>query len=86
MVSPSSPELEKIAKFLEKYDIRSTASRLAGLLTVPSLQASTIRIETLVHQATTYYRGNRKPGISEIRNWPNRQLGDTEIARLEDPV
>lgn len=86
MVPLSSPELEKIAKFLEKYDLKSTVSQLAGLLTVPELQANTIRIETLVHLAVAHCRGKRKPGLTEIRNWINRQLGATHIAQLEDPV
>lgn len=86
MVPLGSPELEQIAKFLEKYDLKSTVTQLAGLLTAPSLQANTIRIETLVHLAVAHCRGNRKPGLFEIRNWLNRQLSDTHIARLEDPV
>ncbi|WP_419624454.1 hypothetical protein, partial [Thiolapillus sp.] len=86
MVHLSSPELDKITKFLGKYDLKSTVSKLAGLLTAPSFQANTIRIEILVHLAVTYCRGNRKPGITEIRNWLNRQLAKTDILRLEDPV
>ncbi len=86
MIPLSSPELTSIAKFLEKYDLKSTISKLAGLLTSPELQANTIRIETLVHLAVAHCRGKRKPGMNEIRNWLNRQLGDTDIARLEDPV
>lgn len=60
--------------------------RIAGFLTVPALQANTIRIEILVHLAVVRCCGKRKPGLPEIRNWLNRQLGDTQIARLEDPV
>lgn len=86
MVPLNSPELEKVARFLKKYDFRSSATLLAGLLTVPSLQANTIRIETLVHLAVAHCRGKRKPGLPVIRNWLNRQLGDTQITRLEDPV
>ncbi len=86
MVHLSSPELDKITKFLGKYDLKSTVSKLAGLLTAPSFQANTIRIEILVYLAVTYCRGNRKPGITEIRNWLNRQLAKTDILRLEDPV
>lgn len=39
---------EKLARVLERYAPRSTIARAAGLLTVPSLQANTVRIEVLV--------------------------------------
>lgn len=86
MVPLDSPELENLVRFLVKYDPKATVAQLSGLLTVPALQANTIRIETVVHLAVTNCSGKRKPGLSEIRNWLNRQLGDTHIAQLEDPV
>lgn len=86
MIPLSSPELARIAEFLGKYDLKSTVSQLAGLLTAPEFQANTVRIETLVHLAVMHCDGKRKPGMTEIRNWLNRQLGDTYIAHLEDPV
>ena len=86
MIQLNSPELERLAKFLEKYDFRSTLTKLAGLLTVPSLQANTLRLETVVHLAVAYCQGRRKPGLREIGHWLNRELGQTWIARFEDPV
>ena len=42
MIPLNSPELKHLSEFLGKYDLQSTVSRLAGLLTVPSLQANTL--------------------------------------------
>ena len=86
MIPLNSPELKRLSEFLGKYDLQSTVSRLAGLLTVPSLQANTLRIETVVHLAVAYCRGRRKPGPREIGNWLNRELGETWTAMAEDPV
>ena len=86
MVPLNSPELDRLAKFLAKYNFRSSVTQLAGLLTVPSLQANTIRIETAVHLAVAHCQGRNKPGRTEIGHWLNRELGNTTIALLEDPV
>ena len=86
MVPLNAPELKRIAGFLGKYDLKSTVTQLGGLLTAPALQANTIRIETLVHLAVAHCHGRRKPGLTEIGHWLNRQLANTQIALLEDPV
>ena len=85
MVPLNAPELRRLAGFLRKYDLKSTVTQLCGLLTVPPLQANTVRIETLVHLAVAHCQGRRKPGLTEIGHWLNRQLGNTQIASLEDP-
>lgn len=84
MIPLGSEELARLAKFLEKYDLKSTISVLAGLLTVPQLQGNTLRIEILIHLAVAHCHGRRKPGYKEVGNWLNRQLG--YFASLEDPV
>jgi hypothetical protein len=86
MVPLNASELKPTARFLRKYDLKSTVTQLSGLLTVPALQANTIRIETLVHLAVAYCRGRLKPGLSEMSYWLNRQLGNTKITSLEDPA
>ena len=84
MIPLASSELARLVDFLAKYDIKSTVSQLAGLLTAPTLQANTVRVEVLVHLAVAHCRGKRKAGLSEIHNWLNEHL--TGIARQEDPV
>ena len=86
MVQLNSPELEHLASLLKKYDLQSTVAQLAGLLTVPSLQANTIRIEILVHLAVVHCRGRRKPSLMQIGRWLNRQFDKTHITVLEEPV
>jgi len=86
MVPLNAPELKRIGRILGKYDLNSTVTQLGGLLTAPALQANTLRIETLVHLAVAHCEGRRKPGLTEIGDWLNRHLGDTQIPLLEDPV
>jgi len=86
MIPLNAPVFNKLAAILDNYDRKSTISILAGLLTVPALQANTIRIETLVHLAVAHCRGRRKAGLPEISNWLNTQLGDSPLAELEDPA
>lgn len=86
MIQLNSSELERLTKFLGEYDLWTTVAQLAGLLTVPSLQANTLRIETVVHLAVASCYGHRKPGLREIGNWLNQELGNTRIAWFEDPV
>ena len=86
MIPLNSPALERLSEFLGKYDLRSTVAQLAGLLTVPPLQANTLRIETVVHLAVAYCRGRRKTGPREIGNWLNRELGSSWVTMSEDPI
>jgi hypothetical protein len=86
MIPLNSPELSRISKFLGKYEFRSTVSQLAALLTLPSLQANTVRIECLVHLAVASCQGKRKPALAQIDHWINRYLGGTNTAMQEDPV
>ena len=86
MVPLNAPKLTRLATFLEKYDFRSTVTQLAGLLTVPSLQANAIRIETVVHLAVANCQGHHTPGLKEIRHWLNKELGDMTVVHLEDPL
>ena len=86
MIPLDDPELKPLAKDLQKYDLRHTSSRLASLLTVPSLHANTIRLEILVHLAVLHCRGKRKPTLNDVDRWLNRFLGDTSIVMAEDPA
>lgn len=86
MVKLDSPELKLLARALEGYNLSSTVPQISGLLTMPFLQANTIRIEILAHLAVTYCRGDQKPGPFEIEYWLNNHLGKSKIVVLEDPV
>src|SRR5437899_6721016 len=82
------------AVFEERPDLRAniqafhpfeSAALVAGLLTQPTLQANTLRIELLIHLLVTFAAGNRKPKRREIANWLNSELGSTAFAMMEDP-
>lgn len=86
MIHINCTELRRLGKRVAKHQREATVARLAGLLTVPSLQANTFRIETMVHLAVLLCRGNLKPGTREIGRWLNQELGARQIAWSEDPV
>lgn len=86
MIPLNSSELIDLADKLKKFNLKSTITQIGGLLTAPELQANTVRIELLVHLAVAYCQGTQKPCLTDIDDWLNRQLGNTEIALLEDPV
>ena len=74
-----------LAKVLEAYDPNCTIPYVAGLLTMPSLQPATVRLELLTHLAVLYCRGTRTPGGDEASMWLNHHLGNTPAVSLEDP-
>lgn len=86
MVPLAASELHSISGRLRTYDPKSAIARLGGLLTVPALQANTIRIETLVHLAVAHCHGRRDLRRSEIGHMLNEQLGETPVTLLEDPI
>ena len=86
MVPLNDPALKRIVGSLRECDSKSTVTKLAGLLTLPRLQANTIRLETLVHLAVAHCQGSRNPCLAEISRWLNKRLRSTWAVRLEDPV
>jgi len=86
MIPLHSSLYKEIPDQLKKYDLKSTVSIVSGLLTIPSLQANTLRIETLVYLAVAHCSGSRKPDLEDIDRWVNRELGKTGIDRMEDPI
>ena len=86
MVKLNSPELKRLSKLLKKNNLQSTLPQLAGLLTVPSLHANTVRIETVVHLAVAHCRGDRNPTIEQIEYWLNDGLNKTVTVRSEEPA
>lgn len=84
MVELNAQDLRGLKEFLAKFDFESALPQLAGLLTVPSLQANTIRIEAAVHLAVACCRGSHLVGRAEIERLLNGELA--AISYLEDPV
>lgn len=86
MVSLKSPELRRMAQVLQEYDRKSTISYLAALLTFPSLQANTLRIDTVLYLAISYCMGRRTAGQLEVAEWLNNDSLMGSIKHLEDPA
>lgn len=86
MVPLGAPEFVRLSRALQDYDLLSTATRVGGLLTVPELQANTIRIQTLAHLVVANCRGRRIASPHKIGSWLNRYLGKTSLPALEDPT
>lgn len=74
-----------LAKALEAYDPDCTIPYVAGLLTVPTLQHATLRLELLTHLAVLHCRGTRTPGGDEASTWLDHHLRNTPAASFEDP-
>lgn len=85
MYQVGSSENLTLSRVLKDFNRKATVSRCAGLLTVPSFHANTIRIETMVHLAVANCAGKRKPTFSDISRWLNRNLGNSAVATAEDP-
>ncbi|MGV0954651.1 MAG: hypothetical protein ACOYBR_10090 [Fluviibacter sp.] len=79
----NTPEVQRLANVLRGYDRKEAISLVAGLLTVPSLQANCFRLELLVHLVAANCVGNKKPTWQHISHWLNRQL--SAVAWAEDP-
>jgi hypothetical protein len=58
---------------------------VAGLLTEPSLQENTLRIELLIHLLLTFGAGNGDASHQDISRWIHSELGATGFALMEDP-
>ena len=84
--SLNSPEFRQTAASLKRYDPKSAIPQVAALLTVPKLQANTIRLETLVHLAVANCCGNESVPVAQIGKWLNNYLENSKIANLEDPT
>lgn len=82
----SLPGTKGLSRLLKRFARKATISRAAGLLTLPMLQANSIRLEGLVHLAVLHCGGKERPGYREFDSWVNRILGATQAASMEDPV
>ena len=81
MIPLNNSSFDKIATSLKEYDPNSAIPQIAGLLTVPELQANTVRIETLVHLAVAHCQGRSRLQSTDVEKVINSQ---SQIAPLED--
>ena len=75
-----------IKKKIRPFHPIKAASLISGLLTLPVLQANTLRLEMLIHLIMSYSLGKKEPMAQHIQLWLNKELGATFFVHLEDPV
>lgn len=80
------PKAKLLASILRNYNLRSTVSQIAGMSTIPRFQANSYRLEFLTLLAVACCDGKVCPSWKNLDHWLNRQLGVSEIARMEDPA
>ncbi|QJD91655.1 hypothetical protein HH213_17120 [Duganella dendranthematis] len=76
----------KMRRLLKPFHLRTALELSAALLTLPQLQASTPRIECLIHLVASSCAGKRKATDQDIARWLNRNLHGTPAWRMEDPA
>lgn len=85
MIPLNDPSFSSTVDALKEYDPDSAIPKIAGLFTLPELQANTIRIENLIHLAVAHCQGKSPFRSPDIRKLLNNHLGRTKIAYHEDP-
>lgn len=80
----SADNVAKTVRFFAGYDSEVTISALAGLLLLPSFQSSCLRLEMLVHAATSANSGNTYPRREKLAHWI--KSAGSVIRHLEDPI
>ncbi len=73
-------------RILASLSLSKTLSIVASLLTVPSLDANTLRLEALVHMVLSGATGSETPSRGTLMALLNRELGRSPCASREDPV
>ncbi len=79
-------EQSSLQYLIEPFHPIKSAAMLAGLLTEPSLQANTLRLELLIHLLIAFSSGKKKPRTRDMNRWLNKELGMSVFARFEDPI
>lgn len=79
------PKVRLLAGVLAGYDMGCTVAIASGLMTVPELHAASLRLELLSQLALGACRGKKRPTVKHFDTWLNRQLGGSNVVRMEDP-
>ncbi len=79
-----SSQFSDVAETLKDYEYRDTVTKIAGLLTLPQLQANNVRLEILSHLACLYCNGRHKPSPHDLEYLLNETPSLLSISNLED--
>jgi hypothetical protein len=69
---------------LSRCEPSALIASIAGLMTIPEWQASTLRVEVLQHLAVSSAKGKKKAKQTDLKSWLT-ELGEGMAGRLEDP-
>lgn len=77
-------ESQTLESAFGKFDLHKSVAAIGGLLTLPILQANTLRLEAIAHLALASCSGRQSPTIQNASRW-FRLLG-ARVGHLEDPA
>lgn len=76
------PQADRLGTTFRPYDARASIGAIGGLLTIPELQANTVRLEAIAHLAVANTNGNKKPTKQDAARW-FKQVGHV-FKHMED--
>jgi hypothetical protein len=81
-----SPQYDRLARALQRFDAQATIGAIAGLLTEPDYQTASIRLEILLHLAVLHCEGHTRPRFPDLARWLQVVLAESPARHAEDPV
>ncbi|MER8982174.1 hypothetical protein [Mesorhizobium sp. M0870] len=73
---------ENLGSIFRPYEVKASIAAAGCLLTVPALQANTVRLEAIAHLIIASAAGKKKPNKQDAARW-FKQVGQA-FARMED--
>lgn len=65
----TKPQVDRLGPTFRPYDARASIGAIGGLLTIPELQANTVRLEAIAHLVVANTTGNKKPTKQDAARW-----------------
>ena len=75
---------EKLGSIFCRYDVKASVGAAGGLLTIPELQANSVRLEVIAHLIAASAAGKKKPNQRDAARW-FKQVGQV-FSHMEDPA
>jgi hypothetical protein len=77
-------QAKNLRAIFRSYDLKASIAAAGGLLTVPELQANTVRLEAIAHLIVASAGGKKKPNRQDAARWFKR--AGQAFAHMEDPA
>src|SRR5256885_1210506 len=75
-----------LVRKLRRFSFSDAAQLVAGLSLCPEFHANTIRIEVLQHLVAISCVGRARPNREDLAEWLRKQMAESPVARMEDPI